>query len=69
MVLQAIASSKFGKIAKIVDKTSDILNPINFTKNIYIKPAKKILNWSGSTLKTLTSKISGLNTKTMKNIV
>lgn len=62
-------AEKFTKIANIADKTSDILNPINVTKNIYIKPAEKILKWTWSTLKTLTSKVSWLNPETLNNLV
>lgn len=62
-------AEKFEKISNLAWKTSEILNPINVTKNIYGKPIVWLTNIAWSTLKTVTSKLSWLNPTTLTEIV
>ena len=62
-------AEKFEKISNLANKTSEILNPINVTKNIYGKPIVWLTNIAWSTLKTVTSKLSWLNPTTLTEIV
>lgn len=62
-------AGKFEKISNLANKTSEILNPINVTKNIYGKPIVWLTNIAWSTLKTVTSKLSWLNPTTLTEIV